>query len=116
MWVPVSLFVSLGVVIALALYFRFRSRSEVQQTLRQAIERGQEMTPEFLERLGDPPRSAEADLRRGLVSVGLGAAFAIFGLVLGEEDAVGPFLGLSAFPFCVGAAYLFMWKWSSGRQ
>lgn len=113
MWVPISMFLSLGAVVALGLFYRYRTRAELQKTLRTAIERGQEMTPEFLERLGDPPRTPEADLRRGLVAVALGAGFAIFALVLGEEDAVGPLLGLSAFPFCVGAAYLAMWKFAS---
>jgi hypothetical protein len=110
LWVPIVMFLSVGAVVALGLMFRFRARAEVQKTLRQAIERGQEMTPEFLEHLGDPPRSPTADLRRGIIAMALGVGFGVFAIALGEEDAVRPMLGVASFPFMLGVAYLFLWK------
>jgi hypothetical protein len=53
MFIPITAFLSLAAVIGLFSYFRFRARFEVHKTVRAAIERGQLMTPEFLERLGD---------------------------------------------------------------
>lgn len=38
--------------------------------MRAAIEQGQQLSPEFLERLGETPRGSDADLRRGAVALG----------------------------------------------
>ncbi|MDH3645906.1 MAG: DUF6249 domain-containing protein [Gammaproteobacteria bacterium] len=108
-WIPIVMFVSIAAVLGLWLYFRFRTRSALQLTVRTAIEKGQDLSPELLDRLGQPKSSAYADLRRGVISIGLGAAFAIFAFVLDEQDAVRPLLAVSAFPFAVGVAYLALW-------
>lgn len=113
--VPMSLFFSVALVAILFVYFRYRARSETQRTLREAIERGQEMTPEFVKLLGDPPRHPNADLRRGIVALAIGAAFAVFGLLLGEEDAIRPMLAVASFPCVIGLAYLALWK-TGGRK
>jgi hypothetical protein len=49
-------------------------------------------------------------MRRGVIAISLGVGFAAFGLLLGEEDAVRPFLAIGAFPFLIGVAYLGLWK------
>lgn len=113
--VPMSLFFSVALVVGLVVYFRYRARSETQKTLREAIERGQEMTPDFIKLLGDPPRHPNADLRRGIVALAIGAGFAVFGLLLGEEDAVRPMLAVASFPCVIGLAYLALWK-TGGRK
>lgn len=107
--VPISLFVSMAVVAGLVVYFRFRGRREVQQTLRSAIEKGQELTPEVLDKIGEPPRPANADMRRGVIAMAIGAGCAAFGILVGEPDAVQPLLAIGAFPFLVGLAYLGLW-------
>ncbi len=109
-WVPIVMFLSTGGVLALFFYFRFRTRREFQATLRAAIDKGAELTPEVLERLGEPARPKNADLRRGLISLCVGIGFAVFAIVLGEEDATRPLLAVSAFPFLIGIAYLGLWK------
>lgn len=108
-WVPIVMFASFGVVLSLFFFFRFRIRKEVQHTLRVAIEQGQELTPEVLDRLGEST-SGVADLRRGVLSMAVGIGVAAFGIFLGEEDALRPMLAISAFPFLVGLAYLGLWK------
>lgn len=110
--VPITMFISIAVVVVLGLYYRYRGRVEVQKSLRQAIEGGQQLTPEFLKLLGDPPRHPRADLRRGIVILALAAGFAVFGLLLGEEDAVQPMLAVASFPAVIGVAYLLLWKFS----
>lgn len=109
-WVPITLFICLAVVVALFLYFRFRSRREAQQTVRAALEKGAELTPELLQQLGEPQRPRNSDMRRGVIGISLGIGFAAFGLLLGEEDAVRPFLAIGAFPLLIGIAYLGLWK------
>lgn len=107
--VPVSLFFSIALVLLMALYFRHRARVEAQTSLRQAIDRGQELTPELIKLMGDPPRHPKADLRRGIIALAIGVGFAVFGLLLGEEDAIQPLLGVASFPCVIGLAYIIMW-------
>lgn len=108
-WVPIVMFVSFALVLSLFFFFRFKIRKEIQHTLRAAIEQGQELTPEVLDRLGQAPARV-ADLRRGILSIAVGLGVASFGVFLGEEDALRPMLAISAFPFLVGLAYLGLWK------
>src|SRR5210317_1729421 len=104
MMIPISFFVATVLVVWIVFVFRHRSRHDVQETYRAAIDKGQELSPELLERLGET-RAKNVDLRRGIILVGSGLAFAVFGLALGEEDAVRPMIAVGAFPFLVGAAY-----------
>jgi hypothetical protein len=46
-----------------------------------------------------------------MMFIALGLAVVVFAFAVDEGDAVGPLLGLSAFPFFVGVAYLVMWRW-----
>lgn len=114
MFIPITAFLSLAAVIGLFLYFRFRARFEVHRTVRAAIERGQLMTPEFLERLGDahPARGALRDLRIGVTSMALGLSIALFGFLLGEIGAIRPLLAIGNIPFLVGLAFVGLWKFA----
>jgi len=107
--VPISLFITLTIVAGLMIYYRFRSRREIQQTLRGVIDKGLELTPELLEKIGEPKRPDKADLRRGVIAMSLGIGFAAFGIILDEQDAVRPMVAIAAFPFLVGLAYLGLW-------
>lgn len=107
--VPITFFVMVAIVAGLMIYFRFKSRREIQQTLRGVIDKGQELTPELLEKIGEPKRPAKADLRRGIIAMSLGVGFAAFGIILDEQDAVRPMVAIAAFPFLVGLAYLGLW-------
>ncbi len=112
-WIPLSVFISLTIVLSLFLLFRYRSRREMQQTIRSAIDKGQELSPEIVERLGSPPVSPDRDLRRGLIAVGAAAGIALFGVVLGEEDAVRPMLGISMLPLAIGIAFMLMYRFGA---
>ena len=113
--IPIVMFVALAIAISIGLMFRFRGRQEVQQTIRTAIDKGQELSPELLERLSDAVEPRKRDLRRGIVAVSVGIAFTVFAFVLGEEDAIRPLMGIAAFPFLVGVAYLILWRVSEQR-
>lgn len=106
---PIVLFMVIGTTLCVSFYFRHRTRQEIQTTVRAAIERGQDLTPEVLEGLSDALNSRHGDLRRGVISIALGIAFFAFGTLLGEEDAVAPLRAVSAFPFLVGLGYLALW-------
>ena len=105
-WIPIVLFLVIGTCVGLALYFRFRSRQEMQLTVRSIVDSGQSMSPDALKELTEalfPPRS---DLRRGVIFLAIGVATIAFAYLVDEGDAVGPLIGISAFPFLVGFAYI----------
>lgn len=110
--VPVVLFLSIAIVVILFLYFRSRARREMQLTLRAAIDKGQELTPEVIERLGTPPAAANRDLRRGIISLAIGFGFIALGVAIPEEDALRPMLGVASFPVLLGFGFLLMHKLS----
>ncbi len=114
--IPVVLFIVIGIVLSLFFHFRHRTRQEIQTTVRAAIERGQELTPEVLERLSDSLNSRFGDLRRGVISIALGIAFFLFGYLLGEEDAERPLMAISAFPFLVGIGYVGLWYFTKRKE
>lgn len=109
-WVPIVMFISIAVVAALAMYFGFRTKHEMQATARAALDKGHELSPEFIAKLGDALPSPKSDLRRGILAMSLGVALVAFGFLLGEEDAQGPLMAIAAFPFIIGVAYLGLHK------
>ena len=107
--IPMVLFITIGAIFALAFYLKYKTRHDVQNTVRAAIERGESLSPELIETLAVSISSPYADLRKGVISLALGAAGMSFAALLGQEDAMGPIMALSVFPILVGIAYLGLW-------
>ena len=114
MYIPIVLFIAMAVVLCLFFMFRYKTRSEMQATIRTAIDKGQELTPEVIDRLGTPKPPKDKDLRTSLIWFALGVSSVAFGFAIPEDDgeALRVFIGMSAFPFSLGVAYLVMWKFS----
>src|SRR5687768_13756857 len=95
----------LVVVIVAALYLRYRERRLVFDTIRFAIEKSGEVDREAIAAMVSD-RTADADLRKGVLFVAVAAAGVVFAFAMPNEGALGPLLGLAAFPGFVGAAYI----------
>lgn len=102
------MFLCIALVLALLVWFRYRGKEDTQVTIRMAIDKGQELSPELIENLVNPRVSPVRDLRRGVISVLLAVGIALFGVILGEQDAVRPLLGIAMFPLSIGAGFLLM--------
>ena len=115
--IPITMFIGLTVVLCLFFWFRSKSRSDVQTTIRAAMEKGQELTPEVIDRLGHPKPSKHKDLRWALVCIALALGMAVFGTAIPDDDneAQMVFIGMAAFPLFLGIAYLIMWR-VTGRE
>ncbi|ANO50242.1 DUF6249 domain-containing protein [Woeseia oceani] len=113
--IPVVMFIMIGVVITTAFYFKHRTRAEIQKTVRVVLEKGQELSPELLDSLGEPKKSGNHDLRRALVFMALALATATFGYLLNEEDVAEKLVAIAMFPFFISLAYLAMWKLGKGE-
>lgn len=115
------MFAAMTVIFSFFFWFRARARAEMQQTIRSAIEKGQELTPELVESLGRPQRpSKDRDLRYSLIWFAIAFGLSMFGGAIGlaedEEPVFLIFSGIAALPFMVGLAYLIMWKFTEPAQ
>jgi len=112
-FVPIVSMIVIGLVLIAYFYFRYRGRQQLQETVRQAIDKGSELSPELIERLAGPKESPDQDLRKAGIWLAVGIGFVLFGITLGEEDAVRPLVAVGTFPTLIGVAYLVMWKFTS---
>ena len=108
--VPIVLFLAIALTYCVKYYFAHRTRQDVQSTVRVALERGDPLTADLLDRLVQAPPPKRTDLRRGVIGIGLGLGLGIFGLVVGEPDAVRPMLAVGMVPLLLGLAYLILWR------
>ena len=111
--VPIILFIAIAIVLCVYFYLRHRTSQSIQETVRAAIEQGQQLTPEILERLGQAPlraKSANADLRRGVILITVGLGIAAFGALLGGGIPPELLYAIGSVPFLIGIAYLGLWR------
>ena len=115
-WIGIAMFAAIALIFFLVLYFRHRGRADMQQTIRLALERGTELTPDIISKLGAPAEpSRNKDLRAGLIWMGLALGLALCGLALAtfSINALYGCLAGAAFPFAIGLAYLIMWRYGA---
>jgi len=114
-WIPIVMFTGMTVVFVALFWFRYKARSEMQSTIRTALDKGQELTPEVIDRLGHPKASKDKDLRYGIIWLSLASALVLIGFAVPEPDALRGLLAGAAFPFCIGVAYMILHKFT-GRE
>jgi len=112
--IPIFIFSSIVAVIWLFSHYNFKKRLTAHETLRLAVEKGQEVSPELVERMSYLNDPAKSDLRRGILLIAFGAAFICLGLLIphDEPEALRGMLGVSSFPIILGIAYLGLWRFS----
>lgn len=118
-FIPIVMFAGLTIVFCTLFWFRFRARSEMQQTIRLALDKGHELTPEIIDRLGHPKASKFRDLRLGVIWLSLAVGLALIGIVMapdgGAETLRGCLAG-AAFPLAIGLAYLLLYKVTGSKD
>ena len=112
-WVPITMFVSMTVVLCVLFWLRYKARSDMQSTFRAALDKGQELTPEIIDRLGHPKASKDRDMRLGVIWLSVAAGLVLIGFAVPEPDALRGTLAGAALPFCIGVAYLILHKFTS---
>lgn len=112
--IPIVLFGGLTIVMCFYFWYRYRSRADAQQTIRLALDKGQELSPELVDRLGHPRASKDKDLRVAIIWLALAAGLVLIGFAVpdGGADALRGLLAGAAFPFVIGIAYLIMWRFT----
>lgn len=117
-FVPISMFIGLTIIICMFYWFRYRARSDMQVTIRSAIERGQELSPEIVDRLGHPKAPRNKDLRLALIWLAIAAGLALCGFFAPDPsgEAFRGSLAGASFPLSIGVAYLIMWRFASDER
>jgi len=98
-------------------YLKSRERREIQNTVRHAIDKGQQLPPDLIDAMtkdvASKLPSRTRDLRRGVIWLAVGIGFAAFSYLssLGWNDhdmegASAAGLGLAALPITIGLAFI----------
>lgn len=109
-WVPIVLFLVLGGVVVAYFYWNYRNRLSIMDTVQKALDRGESLTPELLDRLGAAVNPKMRDLRRGVVFLALGVAGLLCSLFFDIADVVNGIRAASVFPLMLGLGFLIVWK------
>ncbi len=111
-WIGFTAVIAPVVLLAVFLWFRYKARQQMQDTIRVALDKGQDLSPELIDRLGHPKAPKDKDLRLGVIWVAVAIGFALLSFGIPEEEATGPILGIAAFPGAIGIAYLILHKFA----
>ncbi|MCI0517091.1 MAG: DUF6249 domain-containing protein [Woeseiaceae bacterium] len=116
--VPIALFGMVALIIWLVVSYRHRTRADKQQTIRLALEKGAELSPELMKSISEPEPPKNKDLRSGLIWLALGVGLALCGLAVPDPsgNALQGCLAGAAFPFSIGIAYIIMWRYGSSNE
>lgn len=112
--VPIASFVMIVLVVWLFQAHSSRNRAAFLETVRAAIERGVELSPELIKTMGAPRASKYADIKWGVIWIAVALACLTLGWSISmtetdPEDAaegIQIMIGLAAFPGFVGLALL----------
>ena len=109
--IPIVMFVSLAVVMIALFWFRWRARDGMQQTIRMALDKGHELTPEIIDRLGNPTPGKYKDLRLGIIWLAIALGLALTALAVGSfaAEALQGTLASAGLPFAIGVGYLLIY-------
>lgn len=115
-WVPIVALLAMTIVLCAVAWLRFKTKEKMHETFRMALDKGQELTPEIIDRLGHPKASKDKDLRLGVIWVAVAIGLTAFGFGIPDDDEVASiFMGIAAFPLMIGIAYLILHKFT-GRD
>jgi hypothetical protein len=112
-FIPIVLFLVLGLIAVAYFYWNHRNRQGVMDTVQKAIETGSELNTELLDQLGAAVNPRIRDLRRGIVFVALGVAGFLSSLFFPDADVVNGIRAASVFPLLVGIGFLIVWRLNS---
>lgn len=113
--IPLVMFCSITIILGLFFWFRYRNRFDMQETIRLALDKGHELSPEIIDRLGHPKASRDRDLRLALIWLALAIGLALCGVAVPDPTGytVRGCLAGAAFPFTIGIAYLIIWRFAA---
>ena len=113
--VPFGFFLLVGVSLWMVLHFRTKRSLEIQQTLRIAMDKGLELSPELIDQMGASNKPhPQKDVRKGIVWIAVAVGSALFGYCVPDPSnhAFSAILAIAAIPLAVGLGYLAMHRFT----
>lgn len=112
--IPIIMFICIAAVLVCLLWFRFRAREGMQQTIRMALDKGHELTPEIIDRLGHPKAGKYRDLRLGVIWISVAVGLALIAVAVGNfaTEALHGTLASAGLPFAIGVGYLILYRFT----
>jgi hypothetical protein len=104
--IVISIALVSGVVLIFNQIGRILRARAMHKTIREALSRDSNLTPELLDRIEQEKNGGFGDTRMGLVLVALAAALFAYGLIQGDADDIRNLASIAVFPLFVGAALL----------
>lgn len=116
-WAILCVFGTITAIIVGPTWLKSREKREVQQTVRHAIDKGQELPPELIDALTKDVQknlpSRTRDLRKGIIWTATGIGIGLFSVVssLGDSGWRGEnfddgLLGIACIPLTIGLAFI----------
>jgi hypothetical protein len=111
--IPISMFAMIAAIVIVPGWLKSRERTEMQNTLRAAIDKGQPVPPEVIDALTKNvklPSSALSDVRTGVIWIAIGVGIGVFGYFVSYEadEALRPMIGIGAIPVIIGATFVIL--------
>ena len=115
--VPIVFFGAIVAVVWLVSYFNQRKRQITQETLRIAIQNGQSLSADTIERLSQTQDPKQSDMRRFVIigSITLGLCAIAFVAPIEDEQGVRGVLAAAVIPGALALAYLGLWRFGHER-
>lgn len=111
LWIPIVMFLCIPLSIYIWLFYSTKKEEDRQNTIRTAIDKGQELTPEIIQSLVPTPVTSKyRDLRIGLPIIGLSIGWMLFGNFGVHDPEV---TWAAAFPLFFGLGFVIAWYISS---
>jgi hypothetical protein len=105
--IPIALALCIVVILISHFYFSYKNKNDVQLTIRDALNKGSELSPEHIAQMSRVKSSKEVDLRRGIILLCLGFAIVLAGLIIGSGRNAA---ALAMFPMLLGCGFIMTWK------
>ena len=104
--VPIAIFGSIAAMVIASFHFSFKKREAVFDAIKVAIEKTGTVEPALVDAIMRDNIGANADLRKGILFIAVAVALAMLGLMIPEEDVLGPMMGVASFPGLIGFSYV----------
>lgn len=102
-------------------YFKNREREKMQDTIRAAIDKGQQLPPDLIEAMTRdvrPASTAQRDIRLGVIWLAIAAGLGAMGWVAGDytDDGIQATVALAAIPGVIGLAFIVLSFFNKSRR
>ena len=111
--IPIAAFGFVLTIIWLIGLFGQRKRQAIHETIRLAMEKGQELSPQMIKDMSLITNPRVSDLRRGIVLMSIAVAFCLIGfinLAVHDGRATVEIFSVAVFPGMIGRAYIALWR------